>query len=81
MRSFFYSISPSSTLVSVCLQSLQFTPSTNRLVCNNINRLLQPMRSRPLAVVRRAQGSQPDHDVPDSRFHYFRILSIFASEP
>ena len=39
---------------------------------------LEPMRSDPLAVARRAQGSQPVHDVPDSRFHYFRILSIFC---
>jgi hypothetical protein len=57
MRSFFSSISPSSALVSVYLQSMQFTEPTNRLVCNNINRLLQPMRSPSLRVARRAQGS------------------------
>ena len=57
MRSFF---SLHQSLVRSCLgdlQSMQFTEPTNRLVCNNINRLLQAMLSPSPPVARRAQGS------------------------
>jgi hypothetical protein len=39
---------------------------------------LQSMRSTPLSVARRAQGQQPVHDVSDSRFHHFWIVSILC---
>jgi len=79
MRSFSSSISPSSALASDVPAVDAKSPSIRTgWYVNNIDRLLQLMRSDSLAVARRAQGPQPVYDVSDPRLHHFRILSILC---